>query len=540
MNATTPAAEWLQCLRPGARLHHGQYLIQKALGRGNRSWSYLAVDQHLNMPVVIKEYFPQGQCRRSVADGSVMPMGDAQYKDFMAGLRAFLEDARALALFNEWPGSITVHSLFKENGTSYLVTAYHAGQTLQEWLQAHTAELEWQEAIQIMAPVMETLQHMHAKGVFRGDIGPSVIFRTDEGRVLLLDYSAERHTRLPASEAGLERKTLPFDREGGRAAKGPWADVRAVAETLKIMLHSSRLVSGGPESQVPDGVRAVLDFAMTIENGDPDTSCHWLQQQLLAAAAGAVFEYPQAHLAPAALAAAPVAEEIPPAELMSISEPVENAVEDEAVEEETAPENQGASYEGQRRFGAKHGYGRQIYANGDVYEGDWRMGRRNGSGNMFYASGDEYSGEWKNDRRHGQGSLKTAAGSRYVGGWKEDQRSGKGKETLANGEKYIGEWKNDRRNGEGSEVFPNGDSYVGEWRGSLRNGQGSEVFANGDRYTGEWKADKRNGEGQEILSNGEEYVGHFKDGRRHGQGTVTRPGSEPRTGLWRNGRRLES
>ena len=57
------------------------------------------------------------------------------------------------------------------------------------------------------------------------------------------------------------------------------------------------------------------------------------------------------------------------------------------------------SYEGCWVRGEKHGYGQEVYPNGDYYEGNFKAGYRSGIGKMIFGPGNSeflyYEGEWE-------------------------------------------------------------------------------------------------------------------------------------------------
>ena len=44
-----------------------------------------------------------------------------------------------------------------------------------------------------------------------------------------------------------------------------------------------------------------------------------------------------------------------------------------------------------------NGYGRVIYADGDMYEGEWKDDKAQGKGIYIHADGAKYEGEWVED-----------------------------------------------------------------------------------------------------------------------------------------------
>ena len=56
----------------------------------------------------------------------------------------------------------------------------------------------------------------------------------------------------------------------------------------------------------------------------------------------------------------------------------------------------GARYDGERKYGKKHGKGIATYIDGSSYDGEWKDGQRHGIGIAINADGSSYNGKWEN------------------------------------------------------------------------------------------------------------------------------------------------
>ena len=233
-------------------------------------------------------------------------------------------------------------------------------------------------------------------------------------------------------------------------------------------------------------------------------------------------------------------------------------------------------YEGGRNTnGASHGFGKMIYADGNIYEGNWLNGKRSEKGRLTLTTGTIYEGEWADDKRNGHGEITYGEsssfghGNVYNGGWKDDEKHGEGifsndsnqsklTQIWENGilvdaygdgvlsieefsvlcyeeDKYYrteynmiysGEIKNNIPNGQGTIQF-DGDfesdcKYIGNWKNGAFDGYG-ELSYNDYVYEGEWKEGKYHGQGKLIFNNESDskYIGNWKDGLRNGLGSQT-------------------
>ena len=183
---------------PGTILN-GKYIVGKVLGQGGFGVTYLAWDTVLQTKVAIKEYIPSefstrspGQTRITVFSG-----GNKQFND---GKEKFIEESKRLAVFRGEPGIVEIYDSFEENETAYLVMEHLDGETLKQKLDRE-GKIEPQKAIEMMMPVMSSLEKVHAAGIIHRDIAPDNIFLTKTGEVKLIDFGASRHATTSRSKS---------------------------------------------------------------------------------------------------------------------------------------------------------------------------------------------------------------------------------------------------------------------------------------------------------------------------------------------------
>jgi hypothetical protein len=217
-----------------------------------------------------------------------------------------------------------------------------------------------------------------------------------------------------------------------------------------------------------------------------------------------------------------------------------------------------------------NGYGKFVYADGNVYEGKFTNGERAGYG-LYIWSNDatSFGGEWEASQRNGKGIYYDLKGRKITGYWKEDNFvqneivinkiiSANLKENIAanlpflsskelsaliqdssivneitsklkqgcvwgdcnNGTGlllagnyiYIGTFQSGLRHGYGEMRWFGeswGNAYIGNCESNTRTGIGSYKWPNGNMYMGEWKDGKREGIGAFFNTNGETQAGKF-------------------------------
>ena len=221
-------------LMPGTLLSR-KYLVGVAIGEGGFGITYIGRDLNLEMKVAIKEYYPNGYANRNntASPGVTEPKTADRREYFDRGRRRFLREARALAKFSGEPGIVDVRDFFEENNTAYIVMEYLEGQTLKEYL-LKNGVIPGDTVIQMLVPVMRSLQKVHKEGIVHRDISPDNIMLVGN-QVKLLDFGAAR------SISSEDQKSLsvllkpgyaPEEQYRSRGNQGPWSDVYALCATI--------------------------------------------------------------------------------------------------------------------------------------------------------------------------------------------------------------------------------------------------------------------------------------------------------------------
>jgi serine/threonine protein kinase len=73
-----------------------------------------------------------------------------------------------------------------------MVMTYLEGSTLLQYLEERGGRISFEEALNILVPLMDALDEVHASGLIHRDISPDNFFLTRTGQVKLLDFGASR------------------------------------------------------------------------------------------------------------------------------------------------------------------------------------------------------------------------------------------------------------------------------------------------------------------------------------------------------------
>ena len=226
------------------------YRIERVLGTGGFAITYLAREVAIDRAVAIKEFLPSWLAGREAGTSSVQPLSEDNRPDFEFGLAKFRDEARTLIAF-EHPNIIAIHRFFETNGTAYLVMQYVEGEDLDAIVKRDDT-LPQHEIEEILHPLLDGLEAVHAAGFLHRDIKPGNIFVRADGRPVLIDFGAARlalgvHSRSLTSI--VTRGYTAFEQYETRGNQGPWTDIYAMGAVLY------RCATGAKPPEATDRVR---------------------------------------------------------------------------------------------------------------------------------------------------------------------------------------------------------------------------------------------------------------------------------------------
>ena len=160
---------------------------------------------------------------------------------FTEGRNRFLREARILTSLLDVPGVVKAWNYFQENQTAYLVMEYVQGISLRSWLEQNGEVPSFDEALEMLRPVVLALANIHKKGLLHRDITPDNLMVGANGTVKLLDFgSARSYLREKDSEMTqtvlLKSGYAPPEQYDGKSVQGPWTDIYALSATLYEMI----------------------------------------------------------------------------------------------------------------------------------------------------------------------------------------------------------------------------------------------------------------------------------------------------------------
>ena len=168
----------------------GKYEVRGLVGRGAMGVVYSAVDPALGRPVAIKTL--------SIADST----HEAELR-----LR-FLREAQAAGQLQH-PNIITVHELFEEGDTAYLVMELLEGAPLSSILR-RKKKLTLGQKLSIVDQIAAGLSEAHAHKIVHRDLKPSNVFVLRSGIVKVLDFGVAKVGEGELTKAGTVFGTVEY------------------------------------------------------------------------------------------------------------------------------------------------------------------------------------------------------------------------------------------------------------------------------------------------------------------------------------------
>ncbi|MEO7085805.1 MAG: protein kinase [Gemmatimonadaceae bacterium] len=207
-------------IAPGSSL--GPYTVVEQVGAGGMGIVFRARDDRLDRDVAIK----------------VLPL-DA-LGDETARAR-FHREARALAKLSQ-PNIATLFDVGEQDGTSYIVMEYVAGQSLASKLE--TGPMSLRDTLALGVEIAAALEEAHDRGIVHRDLKPANVMVTTRGHAKVLDFGlakllAPRDPSTPASMSETRGAVGTLLYMSPEQATGEAVDARTDLWSLGVLLYEA-------------------------------------------------------------------------------------------------------------------------------------------------------------------------------------------------------------------------------------------------------------------------------------------------------------
>lgn len=287
-----------KALKPGTILNE-KYTVGKVLGEGGFGITYLGWDSIFNTKIAIKEYYPNGMVIRDVTltKSTLQLVSGTEQKNFEDGLERYVNEARMLSKFSNLPGIVSVKDFFYANGTAYIVMEYIDGISLKEYLKKKGGRISAQETLELMKPVLSSLDVVHKNHLLHRDISPDNIMIGKDGVVKLIDFGAARYFESDYEKSMtvvLKHGYAPVEQYYRSGNRGEWTDIYSLCATMYRMvtgvvpvesiarLEEDKLIPINKYKKVkaPRFFRKAIEQGMSVNAKDRQQDLYELYQQL--------------------------------------------------------------------------------------------------------------------------------------------------------------------------------------------------------------------------------------------------------------------
>jgi serine/threonine protein kinase len=222
-----------QALDPGTMVQ--EYRVDRVLGMGSLGIVYAAENTYFNEVVALKEFLPSNlACRKGT---TVSPLSSDVQPSYDWALKKFLDEARTLRELchpQAHRNIVRVRQFIEQNETAYMVMDYEKGRPLSEILEERET-LPEAELNEILIPLLDGLERIHAANIWHRDIKPSNILIRPDNSPVLIDFGAARHEVVGRDPSVMSQYTPGYaaiEQFHDAAEQGPWTDIFALGGTL--------------------------------------------------------------------------------------------------------------------------------------------------------------------------------------------------------------------------------------------------------------------------------------------------------------------
>ena len=208
-----------------------RYLVGRVLSYNGEGVTYIGYDTVVDRRIEIREYFPDMLVVRA-EDGCSVTVKPGCQIPFKANMSDFVELMQKLSHIRTLSCLQQVWGIVEQNGTVYAIQECMDGTTLQEYLDRRGVMFTWNEASDLLLPVIKTLNLIHQEGIIHRGVSPSTIW-VSKGHIKLGGFciSAVRAARTELAAELFPGYSAP-EQYSAVSPHGTWTDVYAVSALL--------------------------------------------------------------------------------------------------------------------------------------------------------------------------------------------------------------------------------------------------------------------------------------------------------------------
>ena len=197
------SGKFTEALEPGTGLMDNRFIIGRILSYSIFSILYLSWDTLMSRKVVIREYFPCGICNREGKSSSLVSARGRETIAFMNGRKTFEAENSRLNQNQDLPEIVNIYRCFRENGTTYSVSEYLEGNTLQEKMDTRAA-FDREQVATMFKRICDAVERMHERGILHLNLTPESIYILDDRQIKIIDFGEAKEEAERQQDGNLE------------------------------------------------------------------------------------------------------------------------------------------------------------------------------------------------------------------------------------------------------------------------------------------------------------------------------------------------
>lgn len=228
-----------------------RYLVGRVLEIGGDSAVYIGLDMNDNSRVTIREFFPPELAQR--VDRVNISAVEGKTATFDACRAKFLNLARAVARLREVLVVVPAYDIFEANGTTYSISEYCEGISLEKYVAKRGGRLPVEEVRHLFLPLIEAMAVIHRTGVLHLALSPKNILVDREGRLNVKNFAInEVRTASGVGKISRVAGCAAPEQYDGNATCTAAADVYGLAASMFFAL-TGRVPAEAPQRMKRDG-----------------------------------------------------------------------------------------------------------------------------------------------------------------------------------------------------------------------------------------------------------------------------------------------
>ncbi|OPH46682.1 hypothetical protein BC351_14445 [Paenibacillus ferrarius] len=245
------------------------YKLTGYIASSELSIVYLGYHVESSESVVIKEYYPKSLVMRDLDNTTVIARKPSAQPHIDMLREAFRREAAILKRLRH-KNIVEFMNDFEQNGTSYLVTAYCKGQTLESCIHQNHPMTRADWVRKTLIPLLEGIQYMHDQGIIHRDLKPGNVMIGEDGSPQVIDFGSAIHLDTASSYPIMTSEGFsPLELYSDKSTQGTYSDMFSLAAIIYYVLTgqvpmdiSQRLIQDNLPSarKLNNRVGALLSF----------------------------------------------------------------------------------------------------------------------------------------------------------------------------------------------------------------------------------------------------------------------------------------